>query len=73
LRSIARAGSPSSERGRGLAVCTGQPEALAIAAWLEELAVYGKARNPLDAEVAYQLSLVVENAYLVKLALWRGL
>jgi hypothetical protein len=71
LRSIARAGSPSSERGRGLAVCGGQPEALAIADWLEELAVYGTARNPLDAEIAYQLSLVVENLYLVRLALER--
>jgi hypothetical protein len=44
---------------------------LAIADWLEELAVYGTARSPLDAEIAYQLSLVVENLYLVRLALER--
>ncbi len=31
--------------------------------------MYGTARNPLDAEIAYQLSVVIENAYLVKLAL----
>jgi hypothetical protein len=65
----ARASAHSSERRRRLAVCGRRPEALAIADWLEELAVYGAARNPLDAEIAYQLSLVVENSYLVKLAL----
>ena len=26
-------------------------------------------RNPLDAEIAYELSLLIENVYLVKLAL----
>jgi len=31
--------------------------------------VYGTARNPLDAEIAYQLRLVIENLYLVRLAL----
>ncbi len=31
--------------------------------------MYGEARNPLDSEIAYQLSLVVENLYLVRLAL----
>jgi len=65
----ARASAPSSKRGRGLAVCGGEPQALAIADWLQDLAVYGTARNPLDAEIAYQLSVVIENAYLVKLAL----
>jgi len=67
---ISRASAPSSERWRGLAVCERQP-ALAMANWLEELAVFGAARNPLDAEISYQLSLVVENLYLVRLALNR--
>jgi hypothetical protein len=42
--------------------------ALALVDWLEELAVYGTPRNPLDLEIAYQLSLAIENWYLVKLA-----
>ena len=55
-------------RGSG----SGRPLELAIADWLEELAVYGTARNLRDQEVAYQLSLVVENLYLVRGALWRN-
>jgi hypothetical protein len=47
----------------------GKPTELALADWLEELAVYGTGRNPLDAEIAYQLSLAIENLYLVRLAL----
>jgi NMD protein affecting ribosome stability and mRNA decay len=31
-----------------------------LADWLEELAVYGTARNPLDLEIAHQLSLAIE-------------
>jgi hypothetical protein len=65
----ARADKPPSKRERGFAVCGGKPAELAIADWLEELAVYGTARNPLDMEIAYQLSLIVENSYLVKLAI----
>ncbi len=64
-----RSHEPLPRKRRGLAVCGGRPEALALADWLEELAVYGEARNPLDSEIAYQLSLVVENLYLVRLAL----
>jgi hypothetical protein len=42
---------------------------LAIADWLEELAMYGNAGGIVDAEIAHQLSLAVENFYLVGLAL----
>jgi hypothetical protein len=42
---------------------------IATADWLEELAVYGTARNLRDQELAYQLSLALENVYLVRLAL----
>jgi integrase len=48
---------------------SGQPPQLATADWLEELAVYGSARNLRDQELAYQLGLAIENAYLVRLAL----
>jgi len=44
-------------------------QALVLADWLEELAVYGTARRPQSAETACQLSLVIKNWYLVKLAL----
>lgn len=44
-------------------------QALLLADWLEELAVYSTARRPQSAETAYQLSLVVKNLYLVSLAL----
>lgn len=44
-------------------------EALIVADWLEELAVYGTARRPQSAETAHQLSLAIENWYLVTLAL----
>ena len=67
-----RSHEPLPRKRRGLAVCGGRPEALAIADWLEELAVYGSARNLLDSEIAYQLSLVVENLYLLRLALGPG-
>jgi len=33
----------------------GNPTELALADWLEELAVYGTPRNSLDPEIAYQL------------------
>jgi hypothetical protein len=45
------------------------PSQIATADWLEELAVYGTARNLSDQELAYQLSLAIENLYLVRLAL----
>jgi hypothetical protein len=48
---------------------SGQPPQIATADWLEELAVYGTARNLRDQELAYQLSLAIENLYLVRLAL----
>lgn len=44
-------------------------QALILADWLEELAVYGTARRPQSAETAYQLSVVIKNWYLVSLAL----
>src|SRR5690242_18905556 len=47
-------------------VCGGRPEPLALADWLEHLAVFGRPlRDPLDSEIAYQLSLAIENWYLV--------
>ena len=49
-----------------------RPLELTTADWLEELAVYGTARNLRDQELAYQLSLVIENLYLVRGALWRN-
>ncbi|HXM22958.1 MAG TPA: hypothetical protein VN948_16990 [Terriglobales bacterium] len=51
---------------------SGQPPQIATADWLEELAVYGTARNLRDQELAYQLSLAIENVYLVRLALRQG-
>ena len=42
---------------------------LALADWLEELAVYGLAQRPQSAETAYHLSLAIKNWYLVALAL----
>jgi hypothetical protein len=48
---------------------SGQPPQIATADWLEELAVYGFTRNLRDQELAYQLSLAIENLYLVRLAL----
>jgi hypothetical protein len=44
-------------------------QAVLLADWLEELAVYSTARRPQSTETAYQLSLVVKNWYLVSLAL----
>jgi hypothetical protein len=65
-----RQGAASALTNRwGLAISTGEPAPLALADWLEELAVYGKARNPLDLEIAQQLSLAIENWYLVRLAI----
>lgn len=52
---------------RLLAACGDGP--LAVAEWLEELAVYGNGRRICDPEIAYQLSLGIENFYLVDLAL----
>jgi hypothetical protein len=40
-----------------------------VADWLEELAVYGNAGRICDEEIAHQLSLAVENLYLVDLAI----
>jgi hypothetical protein len=48
---------------------SGRPLELTTADWLEELAVYGTARNLRDQELAYQLSLAIENLYLVHGAL----
>jgi len=47
----------------------GRPAQLALADWLEELAVYGNAVHPQEAETAYQLSQAIENWYLVRVAL----
>jgi hypothetical protein len=63
---------------RGLTVCatfhhSGEPAPLALADWLEELAVFCTARHPRDSELANQMSLAVENCYLVCLALSRHL
>lgn len=68
-RRTARAGLSPCQTWQGLAVCAGRSQSLALADWLEELAVYGTPRNPLDPEIAYQLSLAIENWYLVKLAI----
>lgn len=54
-------------KNRLLVVCGAGP--LAVAEWLEELAVYGNAQRICDQEIAYQLSLGIENFYLVGLAL----
>jgi hypothetical protein len=62
-----RSAQSFESRGSG----SGRPLELAIADWLEELAVYGTARNLRAQELAYQLSLVIENAYLVHVALRR--
>ena len=50
---------------------SGHPVQLAVADWLQELAVFGSPRHPIDAELAHHLSLAVENWYLVQLALAR--
>ena len=47
----------------------GQPRASALVDWLEELAIFGTPRSALDSELACQLSLAIENWYLVRLAL----
>lgn len=60
---------PSAQSLEGRGSGSGRPLELAIVDWLEELAVYGTARNLGAQELAYQLSLVIENAYLVRLAL----
>lgn len=44
---------------------------LAAADWLEELALFGAARNVRDQEVAYQLAVAIENLYLARLVLRR--
>jgi hypothetical protein len=59
----------SKEAGFRLFLHHGQPAQLALAEWLEELAVYGNALPPKDAETAYQLSQAIENWYLVRVAL----
>jgi hypothetical protein len=41
---------------------------VALADWLEELAVYGTARRFYDAETAQHLSQAINHLYLVKLA-----
>jgi hypothetical protein len=53
----------------GLSRHHGEPVQLALAEWLEELAVYGNPRNPQDSETAWQLSQAIENWYLVRVAL----
>ena len=78
-RAISRRSDPGSEdliarnrasRGGPVGASnSGQPPQIATADWLEELAVYGTARNLRDQELAYQLSLAIENLYLVRLAL----
>ena len=50
-------------------VCGGRPASLATADWLEELALFGTARNVRDQEVAYQLAVAIENLYLARLVL----
>jgi len=66
----ARAETPlSKEAGVRLFLHHGQPVQLALAEWLEELAVYGNALRPQDAETAYQMSQVIENWHLVRVAL----
>jgi hypothetical protein len=50
--------------GRGSG--SGRPLELALADWLEELAVYGTARILRDQELAYQLSLVMSS----KICIW---
>jgi hypothetical protein len=42
---------------------------LALADWLDELAVYGTPWRCHDAETAYHLSQVIKHWYLVKLAI----
>jgi hypothetical protein len=42
---------------------------LALADWLEELAVYGTPRRFPDAETAYHLSQLIRHRYIVTLAL----
>jgi hypothetical protein len=41
---------------------------VAVADWLEELAVYGTARRFYDAETAHHLSQAINHLYLIKLA-----
>src|SRR6202049_3238535 len=65
-----RGQSAQTLEGRGSG--SGRPLELTTADWLEELAVYGTARNLRDQELAYQLSLVIENLYLVHWALRRN-
>ena len=62
--------SPGRPSRREIVVCGGRPASLALADWLEDLAVFGRPlRNPLDSEIAHQLSLAIENWYLVSSAL----
>jgi hypothetical protein len=46
---------------RRLAAPRAKRRGVLLADWLEELAVYGMAHNPLDLEIAYQLSLTIGN------------
>jgi hypothetical protein len=62
--------SAQSLEGRGSG--SARPLELALADWPEELAVFGTARNLRDQELAYQLSLIIENLYLVNGSLRRN-
>jgi hypothetical protein len=62
-------GSTSPKTNHGFPLYAGRTDPMLIADWLEEMAVYGIACNPLDSEIAYQLSLAIENWYLVTVAL----
>jgi hypothetical protein len=70
LKSVRAKAFPPLKQGKLLnPLHHGQPAQLALAEWLEELAVYGNALRPQDAETAYQLSQAIENWYLVRVAL----
>ena len=67
-RIVAGARVPLMKRGFCLSRHHGKPVQLALAEWLEELAVCGNPRSPKDSETAWQLSQAIENWYLVQLA-----
>jgi len=59
----------STSKSAGIAWYLRKPAELTLADWLEDLAVYGTGRNPIDLEIGYQLSLAIKNRYLVREAL----
>jgi hypothetical protein len=68
---MARATAGRRQPGGGLPFVGGSRRHSRSPTGLQDLAVYGTARNPLDAEIVHQLNLVIETASPLDLALGR--